>query len=169
MQKKVILLLFTLFLFSPLINAQEDTNKKDSIIVETVDAYVEYCLSSNSTIEFAKNNCIPIHYPTLIINNVIIDDVNEINTIRNTISFSRSLCGIINYRLGPYQIKQIKRYSYKQAKKKGIISQDGIVVISLQSNEILDFKVLETWLIKMEKCNSPVKKKQDNNDQYSDY
>lgn len=136
------------YFFFPHINAQNEPKNKDSIVVKNVDVYVEYCLSNDATIEFAIKNNIPIHYPILIINDEIISDENDIDIIRNTVTHTRKLCGItVCNRLGPYRIKRIMRYSSSQAEKKGIIAQDGVVAISLQSNTILDVIVLKTWLI----------------------
>lgn len=155
MIKKLVLLLVIMFLFFPHINAQNEPNNKDSKVVKNVDVYVEYCLSNDATIEFAIKNSIPIHYPILIINDEIISDENDIDIIRNTVTYTRKLCGItVSNRLGPYRIKRIMRYSSSQAKKKGIIAQDGVVAISLQQNTILDVRVLKTWLINNRKESS---------------
>ena len=155
MIKKLVLLLVIMFLFFPHINAQNEPNNKDSIVVKNVDVYVEYCLSNDATIEYAIKNSIPIHYPILIINDEIISDENDIDIIRNTVTYTRKLCGTpVSNRLGPYRIKRIRRYSSSQAKNKGIIAQDGVVAISLQQNTILDVKVLKTWLINNRKESS---------------
>ena len=130
---------------SLILHAQESTDL-DSVVVRTIDVYIEYCTSTNSAIEHAIEIGISIARPSLAINRVVIIDEKEIDIIRNCFH---------GRWLGPYRISKKKRYSAVKAEKMGFygVSRDGLVAISLKRNEIFDINCLESWLKDMIKNN----------------
>ena len=134
---------FLLSIISLNLYAQEGADMDSKVVIKTIDVVVVYCMSTDSAIASAIEHGIPIVYPTLAINGVVISDENEIDIIRNC--FHSSVDG---QKLGPYRVRQIKRYSSLEAERKGFhnVSKYGIVRILLKRNEIFDIQSLENWL-----------------------
>lgn len=133
------MLSYLLFLVHQLY-AQEQI-ERDSVIVSATSVFMDYCTSNDSALEFAKIKGIPVKYPMLIVNGVIIRNINIINTIRNSIH------GENKRLLGPYHIIKYRRYSQKQSMpfKINEVPLDGVVIITLRRDEILDISDLESW------------------------
>ncbi len=112
---------------------------RDSVVVSCYSYYYEFCMSSDSVLVEAKKRGVSIHYPTLVINGVVIRDTTAINIIRHCAKDDK---------LGPYHIHSRKRYSKSKAEKMGFdnISQDGIVLIKLKPGEVFDLYSLNPFV-----------------------
>ena len=121
----------------PFLYAQDN---HEQITVWTSCVYMDYCTSSDSALQYAKEQGISIMYPLLVVNGVIVQNDEDINIIRKSIHGHKRM-------LGPYHIAKYKRYTQKQASRFQIkdVPKDGLLMIYLKRNEILDFANLENW------------------------
>lgn len=138
MNKSIIV--FSLLLFTSYSYGQSQ-NDKGVLPIVSSSVYIAYCISDDKVLSFAKTNGIPICYPSLIINNVVINNEANLNVIR------KCFHGSNNSLLGPYHIAKFRRYTSLQATQLGIkdVSKDGAVSITLRKKEILDITILEQW------------------------
>lgn len=132
MRRLLIVLFYLLFLVHQLY-AQERI-ARDSVIVSAVSGYMNYCTSNDSALEFAEKMGIPVKYPLLVVNGVVIRNKKDVDTIRNSIHGDKKRL------LGPYHIVQRKIYSREQSIPFQIngIPLDGVVIIvkTLKENTI---------------------------------
>ncbi len=136
---KLILTLFLLMIIPcSQLFAQMMGQHEDSVVVQSPSVHIDYCLSSDLKLLWAKEQGVPIANTTLIINGVIISDTHTIDLIRNTIQGKR---------LGPYHIIRINHYTRNELlkKRRGIahVSDYGAVEIVLRKSEVFDAFALE--------------------------